>query len=373
MRQDLEVKHVEKSRIIQPRPSAIVAALYTLRDLDIDVAVLHGPPGCCFKHSRLLEEDGIRVVTTAMYDSDYVFGGHDLLVNVLNRAVDMFHPRSMAIVGTCASMIIGENFHRAVEDAQPGVPVVEVEIHAGFENNTHGAIVTLEAAHAAGLLPAAELERQKKMLLLATDLEKRAGVASMDYIEPSRGDLKYKAAGRLIELMKQGKKGVSVLNAKKETAYMFADVHLAVAEAAKKLGAPVPVTIANLTPDVGLLRIRRYAATITATFTENGMTVDHLTGGLDEYPMAGDKAAAVIRERYADYDYAVISGLPHGIPADALKGMEIFSITNGPRTVVPLKKQGHQHVLVEIDLHPKTLGMNRVVPSEFGDTLRSML
>ena len=40
------------------------------------------------------------------------------------------------------------------------------------------------------------------MLLLATDLEKRAGAASMDYIEPSRGDLKYKAAGRLIELMK---------------------------------------------------------------------------------------------------------------------------------------------------------------------------
>jgi Ni-sirohydrochlorin a,c-diamide reductive cyclase subunit CfbD len=373
MRQDLEVKPVEKSRIIQPRPSAIVAALYTLRDLDIDVAVLHGPPGCCFKHSRLLEEDGIRVVTTAMCDSDYVFGGHDLLVNVLNRAVDMFHPRSMAIVGTCASMIIGENFHRAVEDAQPGVPVVEVEIHAGFENNTHGAIVTLEAAHAVGLLEAAELERQKKMLLLATELEKRAGAASMDYIEPSRGDLKYKAAARLIELLKQGKKGVSVLNAKKETSYMFADVHLAVAEAARKLGAPVPATIANLDCNVGLPRIRRYADTITATFAENGVTIDHLTGGLDEYPTAGDRAGEIIRERYSDCDYAVLSGLPHGVPADVLKGMEIFSITNGPRTVAPLKKQGHQHVLVEIDLHPKTLGVNRVVPSEFGDTLRSML
>jgi putative methanogenesis marker 13 metalloprotein len=270
-------------------------------------------------------------------------------------------------------MIIGENFHRAVEDAQPGVPVVEVEIHAGFENNTHGAIVTLEAAHAAGLLEVAELERQKEMLLLATDLEKRAGAASMDYIEPSRGDLKYKAAARLIDLMKQGKRGVSVLNAKKETAYMFADVHLAVAEAARKLGAPVPATIANLDRNVGLPRIRRYADTITTTFAENGLAVDHLTGGLDEYPMAGDKAAAIIRERYSGCDYAVISGLPHGLPADALQGMEIFSITNGPRTVAPLKKQGHQHVLVEIDLHPKTLGVNRVVPSEFGDTLRSML
>lgn len=364
---------MNENRIIQPRPSAIVAALYTLRDLDIDVAVLHGPPGCCFKHSRLLEEDGMRVVTTAMCDSDYVFGGHDLLVSVLRKAVDRFRPRTMAIVGTCASMIIGENFHRAVEDAQPGVPVAEVEIHAGFENNTHGAIVALEAAHAAGLLEADELERQKKMLLLATCLEKRAGAASMDYIEPSRGDLKYRAAARLIELMRQGRKGVSVLNAKKETAYMFADVHMAVAEAARKLGAPAPALIANLDRNVGLPRIRGYADNITAAFTKVGMAVDHLTGGLDEYPAAGDKAAAIIKELYSDYDYAVISGLPHGIPPAALKGMEIFSITNGPRTVEPLKRQGHQHVLVEIDLHPRTLGVNRVVPSEFGETLRSML
>lgn len=79
-------------RIIQPRPSSIVAALYTLRDLDTDVAILHGPPGCCFKHSRLLEEDGMHVVTTAMCDSDYVFGGHDLLVDVLKKAVDRFSP-----------------------------------------------------------------------------------------------------------------------------------------------------------------------------------------------------------------------------------------------------------------------------------------
>src|SRR5512138_136208 len=117
----------ETERIIQPRPSAIVAALYTLRDLDIDVAILHGPPGCCFKHSRLLEEDGMRVVTTAMCDSDYVFGAHDVLVSVLKKVSDRFKPGTIGIVGTCASMIIGENFHRAVEDAEPGVPVVEVE------------------------------------------------------------------------------------------------------------------------------------------------------------------------------------------------------------------------------------------------------
>ncbi|KXS41549.1 MAG: methanoproteinis marker 13 metalloprotein, partial [Methanohalophilus sp. T328-1] len=43
--------------IMHPRPSSIVAALYTLRDLNVEVAILHGPPGCSFKHARLLEED----------------------------------------------------------------------------------------------------------------------------------------------------------------------------------------------------------------------------------------------------------------------------------------------------------------------------
>ncbi|AFC98838.1 putative methanogenesis marker 13 metalloprotein [Methanocella conradii HZ254] len=360
-------------RIIQPRPSSIVAALYTLRDLDTDVAILHGPPGCCFKHSRLLEEDGMRVVTTAMCDSDYVFGGHDLLVDVLKKVMSRFHPGRVGIVGTCASMIIGENFHRAVEEVGPGVPVIEVEIHAGYSDNTHGAIVTLEAAHAVGLIDEGELERQKRMLLLATELEKKSGAASRDYIEPSRGDLKYKAASRLLELMRQGKRGVSVLNAKKETAYMFADVNLAVCQAASAVGAPVPVTIANLDASVGLPRIRRYAATIMAQLKENGVQVDHITGGLDEYPLTGENAGRIITERYSSYDYVVLSGVPHAIPYEAIKGMEIFSITNGPRQVEPLKAIGHQHVMVEVDLHPKTLGVRGMVESEFGETLRSML
>ena len=50
----------------------------------------------------------------------------------------------------------------------------------------------------------------------------------------------------------------------------------------------------------------------------------------------------------------------------------IFSVTNGPRQVLPLKQLGHTHVTVEIDLHPKTLGVSHVVPSELGDTLRAV-
>ena len=360
-------------RIIQPRPSSIVAALYTLRDLDTDLAILHGPPGCCFKHSRLLEEEGMRVVTTAMCDSDYVYGGHDLLVEVLEKSIRKFHPRTVGIVGTCASMIIGENFHRAVEQVNPGIPVMEIEIHAGYNENTFGAIMTLEAAHAVGLIDEVELERQKKMLKLATEVETKFGAASKDYIEPSRGDLKYKAAERLLELMREGKKGVSLLNAKKETSYMFADINLAVSQAARAVGAPAPVTIANLDAGIGLPRIRRYASTITAELAAGGVTVDHITGGLDEYPLTGETAARIIIEKYSSYDYVVLSGVPHAVPFEALKGKELFSITNGPRQVEPLRAAGHGHVMVEVDLHPKTLGVHGMVESEFGQTLRSML
>jgi hypothetical protein len=52
--------------------------------------------------------------------------------------------------------------------------------------------------------------------------------------------------------------------------------------------------------------------------------------------------------------------------------MEIFSITNGPRQVRPLRDLGHQHVIVELDLHPKTMGVTSLVESEFGATLRAL-
>jgi len=33
---------------------------------------------------------------------------------------------------------------------------------------------------------------------------------------------------------------------------------------------------------------------------------------------------------------------------------------------------GHEYVVVEIDLHPKTLGVSSIIESEFGATLREL-
>ncbi len=358
--------------IMHPRPSSIVAALYTLRDLDTDVVILHGPPGCCFKHARLLEEDGMRVVTTSLDESGFVFGGHDSLVEVIEKVIKRFNPKRIGIVGTCASMIIGEELHEAVMDVQPDVPVIEVEVHAGYRDNTKGVIIALESAMASGIISEAEFERQKTLLKEATNVEKQHGAASKEYLEPNRGDLKFKVAARLLELLKQGKKGLNILNAKKETAFMFADINLAVSQAAEKLGSSV-VNMANLDENKGLPKNRRNAKEIKEELKQKGMEIHHIIGGLDEYPIAGKTASQLIGERYSDYDFAVITGVPHALPMDNIKNMELFSITNGPRQVIPLKEMGHKHVVVEIDLHPKTLGINHIIESEFGATLRELV
>jgi putative methanogenesis marker 13 metalloprotein len=354
-----------ESTILHPRPNAIAAALFTLRDLEVDVAVLHGPPGCNYKLARMLEEDGLHVVTTAMDESDYIFGAGERLSNTLRRVISGFNPESIAVVGTCASMIIGEDMKGAVEELHTDIPVLIVDIHAGYHDNIIGVIRTLEAARNAGIISESELSRQKRLMQAAMELEKRKGAASSEYIPPSRGDIKYTAARRLITLMKEGRKGAVVLNAKKETVYMFADILLAVSQAASHFNSSL-TTIANLEKK-GLPRIQRYAEEVRSALEEHHVSIDHLCGGLDEYATID----TCVRRHLTDAEYVVIAGIPHAVTPPEYA--EVFSITNGPRLVAPLKKAGHHHVLVEVDLHPKTLGVHSIVESEFGATLRTLL
>ncbi|MCJ7445683.1 MAG: Ni-sirohydrochlorin a,c-diamide reductive cyclase catalytic subunit [Methanotrichaceae archaeon] len=358
---------VQKIQVIHPRPSSIVAALYTLRDLGADVIILHGPSGCCFKHARLLEEDGVRVLTTSLDEAGFVFGAQEALTNLLRKAKALFEPKLMAVTGTCSSMIIGEDLHQAVLNADLDIPILEVEVHAGYRDNTRGVIIALEAALDMGIIDEIEFDRQKILLDKATELERLYGAASSEYLRPERGDVKYEVASRLLKLIRDGLRGINILNAKKETAYMFADVTAAVSEVA---GCQVD-TLANLFDKVGLPKVRRDAANILSELNARNISFD-MIGGLDEYAVTGEAVARFIEEHNENYDFAVISGVPHAIPISSLNDMEIFSITNGPRQVKPLRDTGHHHVVVELDLHPKTMGVSRIVESEFGATLRAL-
>jgi len=350
---------------MQPRPSSIVAALYTARDLEVGVSVLHGPSGCSFKHARLLEEDGMRVLTTSLADNEFIFGGQDPLVAALRYAEEEFSPERMAVIGTCVSMIIGEDLGSAIDQSGITTPVIPVDIHAGFPENIDGVIATLIPAAGAGWISDEELERQKFLLAKANEVERARGAASQVYIEPSRGDLKHKVAEALLSEVEQGHKGIAVMNAKKETAYMFADELIALHDA--RPDADITY-FANL-EERGLPKVRRDAARISAAFRDAEVPLS-LVGALDEYGAIGEQIGEKIRE--INPDFALIVGVPHAVPPEYTDGIRCYSVTNGPRQVAPLKEAGHQFVVVEIDLHPKTLGVRHVIESEFGAVLRSL-
>ncbi|MDD1673958.1 MAG: Ni-sirohydrochlorin a,c-diamide reductive cyclase catalytic subunit [Methanomicrobiales archaeon] len=350
---------------IQPRPSSIVAALYTVRDLEVDVAILHGPSGCSFKHARLLEEDGLHVLTTSLTDNEFIFGGQSALEQVLRYAEARFAPVRMAVIGTCVSLIIGEDMEAAIEGSGIHTPTISVPIHAGYRENIMGVMAALEAAARVGWISADELERQRYFLGKANEVERLRGAAYKPYIEPSRGDLKHVVGERLLALARKGKKGIAVLNAKKETAYMFADALVALHEVCPQANIRY---IANL-EERGLPKVRRDAQRILAGMKETGLS-PVLLGALDEYGANGEKIGALIQGETPDF--VLLVGVPHAVPPEYTEGIEVFSITNGPRQVEPLRALHHQHVVVEVDLHPKTLGITRIVESEFGAVLRNL-
>lgn len=160
-------------------------------------------------------------------------------------------------------MIIGEDLKEAVENVETDAIVLPVESHGGFGegDNTEGAIAVLEVAVKYGVIPKEEADRQIEMLKLATKIEKTRGMAKGDYIKPNFGDNKEEVAKILIQNIKEGKKVVFVLNAKKETSYLFADILNVDFKNINKSNKPT--FIANLDENIGLPRIRDHAKNIT--------------------------------------------------------------------------------------------------------------
>ena len=338
--------------------------------MNADVIILHGPHGCCFRTGRLLENDGVRVITTAMSENDFIFGASEKLEETLKKVDEMFSPDLVGVVGTCVSMIIGEDMKEAVKNANIKAKVVTVESHGGLGegDNTEGAIAVLNVAAKEGIIPTSEMERQNSMLKMATEIEKTKGMAQGGYIKPSYGDNKVKVAKLLLDGLENGDKIAVVLNAKKETSYLFSDILKIPFD---KFCTKNKVTlIANLDNSVGLPRIRQHAVNIKKELFDSGVTLDTITGGLDEYPLTGEVAAKVLKEE--KFDIVVVAGVPHSLPIEDIDAVTI-AITDGPRLVEPLKNLGYTYVVTELDAHSKTLGTDKIVPSDFGDALRGLM
>ncbi|WP_409200224.1 Ni-sirohydrochlorin a,c-diamide reductive cyclase catalytic subunit [Methanobrevibacter sp. DSM 116169] len=355
---------------MHPRPSPIAASLYTLRDMDADVIIMHGPHGCCFRTARLLEGDGVRVLTTSMAENDFILGAGEKLEETLKQADEMFNPDLVGIVGTCASMIIGEDLKSAIENADLDCTVIPAESHGGFGegDNTEGAIIVLEAAVEHGVIEEKEANRQIKMLKLATEIEKTRGMAQGKYIKPNFGDSKEIVAKKIIKAIKDNKKVAFVLNAKKETSYLFADI---LNFDYKKINPNnKPIIIANLDENIGLPRIKKHATNIKNELENKDINIDFITGGLDEYPVSSKKAEKYLKEN--PVDLMVVFGVPHAFHIEDFDVGSI-AVTDGPRLVEPLKNLGYDNVVAELDAHSKTLGVDSIVDSDFGLMIRSAI
>ena len=263
---------------MHPRPSPIAASLYTLRDMNTDVIIMHGPKGCCFRTSRLLESDGVRVITTGMSENDFILGAGEKLEETILEAYEKFNPKLMGIIGTCASMIIGEDLEAAIDNLDLDCKIIPVETHAGLDegDNTEGAILVLKRAVEYGVIPEEEASRQIKMLELATNVEKTRGMAQGKYIKPNFGDSKEKVASIIVKSIKENKKVAFVLNVKKETSYLFSDI---LNFDYKKINPDnKPMFIGNLSEEIGLPRIRQHAKNVKQDLKEqSNVEFDYIT------------------------------------------------------------------------------------------------
>ena len=350
---------------IHPRPNPIIAALYMLRDIDVDVVVMHGPAGCGFMASRMIENAGIRVVTTSMSENDLIFGASARLEEVLKDAERRFSPNSIAVIGTCASMIIGEDMKASISRAGLKCKVFYVDCHGCMGDNTKGAIKAVEAAAIVGLVESGEAERQKMLLSAATALEKKIGMASVDYLPPSNGPTKFNVAKRIIDCLKKNGKVAVIILSKKELAYRFSDMFMAVEDARRKVGGKT-LYISNLDMTKGLPRFRNYARDIHEELNRNGIEFIAM-GGLDEYAIIGESMKEAVDE-FAP-DLKVIIGISHAYPV--LGGNDIL-ITDQPRQLSNYLMKGYDAV-GEISSHSMVMNTHSIVSTETGDTIRELL
>ena len=354
------------STVFHPRPNPIVAAMYTARDMDVDVIVMHGPAGCSFMASRPLENAGVRVVTSSMKDNDLIFGGGPSLEKAILDAKHRFDPKTIAVIGTCASTIIGDDIGAVIRRLDLGnTNCFAIDCHGCMENNTDGAIRALMAGVKAGIIPQSEYDRQSELLKAATSLEKNKGMAGRTYLSPAVSPTKLSLCRRITESLSSGKKVAVVMLAKKELAYRFADMFLAVDQARRRLGGST-FMVGNLDSDKGLPRIRGYCKDILNDLSANNVNLDAIIGGLDEYAVVGERMAVAIRE--FEPDLTVILGICHAYPD---LDNNCLLITDQPRELRNYLENGFTAV-GEAGTHGMVMGAKNIVTLETAQTLREL-
>ena len=157
------------------------------------------------------------------------------------------------------------------------------------------------------------------------------------------------------------------MDAKKELAYRFADMFEAVDRARRKLGGET-LFVANMDPELGLPRIRNYCREIYADLDSKGVSIDVVTGGLDEYSILGERMKEAVDSFKPDL--LVLMGICHAYPE---MGVDDILITDQPRQLANYLNLGYRWAVGEISSHSMVMGAHSIVPLETAETLRELL
>ena len=184
-----------------------------------------------------------------------------------------------------------------------------------YPENIEGVIATLEPAAEAGWISHEELERQKYLLAAGKRGRTLRGGRLQTLYRAIPGRPETYGRPTASRSCRTGEKGVAIMNAKKETAYMFADELLALHDYLPWM--QISPIFANLEPR-GLPKVREDAARISDG-DEGPGSGPELLGALDEYGANGEALGQTDRGT-VPHDFALIVGVPHAIPRAIYRG-----------------------------------------------------
>ena len=101
------------------------------------INITHGPIGCGFyswltrrNQTRTTSDDQENFIpytfSTDMQDSNIVFGGEEKLKAAIREAIELFHPKGIAIFSTCPVGLIGDDVHRVSRQMVEEYPDVNI-------------------------------------------------------------------------------------------------------------------------------------------------------------------------------------------------------------------------------------------------------
>ncbi|MCL5045739.1 MAG: nitrogenase component 1 [Actinobacteria bacterium] len=107
------------------RSSATVGAVSAIYKIQGAFPLIHGPVGCKFLPEFTISwytDDLIHIACTYMNDFDIIYGATEKLKKAILRTYKDRGPKLLAIIGTDASSMIGDNVDLVIQETQPQTP-----------------------------------------------------------------------------------------------------------------------------------------------------------------------------------------------------------------------------------------------------------